>query len=92
MRLINGQTPDQVLVQVQSSQRSGRGFNYRQLEDYGGGIVYEVKEEQQKSKKVQQKGKVWYLNLVPTKGSNGTVVVEWGHNPNRPSRVQRKKS
>lgn len=78
MKLINGMSPDQVQIKVLSSQKSsGKDFTITPLENFGGGTVWEVKQE----------SKVWYLNLVPTTGSTkGTVVVEWKRDPTSSSK------
>lgn len=70
---IDGKKPDQVQVQVLNSQRSGKNFQVSELGNYGEGKVY----------KVQQESKVWYFNLILTKGSSGTVVVVWKRDPSQ---------
>jgi hypothetical protein len=68
MRLVRGQTPQQLLSNVFNPS----GYQPKSLAVFGGGQLYELK-----------KGtfKPFYLNLVPAQGGKGTIVVVWRSKP-----------
>lgn len=75
---MDGKTPEQVYISVLNSQLQSGNFQTEQKPDYGGGTVYEIK----------QNDTVWYLNLVPTTDGRGTIIVVWQHDPSHPTPVQ----
>lgn len=72
IRLIADRIPEQVFDTVFAQALKSSGFEVNPQGEYGGGIVYEVKQE----------GFVTYLNLVPTSDRQGTIVVSWSSMPN----------
>lgn len=72
IRLIPDRIPEQVFDTVFAQALKSSGFEVNPQGEYGGGIVYEVKQE----------SFVTYLNLVPTSDRQGTIIVAWSSMPN----------
>lgn len=72
IRLIPDRIPEQVFDTVFAQELKSSGFEVTPQGEYGGGIVYEVKQE----------SFVTYLNLVPTSDRQGTIIVAWSSMPN----------
>ncbi len=72
IRLIPDRIPEQVFDTVFAPTLKSSGFEVNPQGEYGGGIMYEVK----------QGTFVTYLNLVPTSDRQGTIVVAWNSVPN----------
>lgn len=72
IRLIADRLPEQVFDTVFAQALKSSGFEVNPQGEYGGGIVYEVKQE----------SFVTYLNLVPTSDRQGTIIVAWSSMPN----------
>lgn len=65
--------PDRVMEEMLEPDLQSSGISVVSQGEYGGGTVYELNKD----------GTVLgYLNLVPTKGSIGTMIVVWNQNPN----------
>lgn len=65
--------PDRVLEEVLEPDLHSSGMSAIAQGEYGGGEVYSLNKD----------GVVLgYLNLVPTKGSIGTMIVVWNRDPN----------
>lgn len=65
--------PDRVMEEMLEPDLQSSGIAVVSQGEYGGGTVYELNKD----------GTVLgYLNLVPTKGSIGTMIVVWNRNPN----------
>lgn len=71
---IAGKTSVQVYVEILVTQGQHNNFQVLERGTYGQGTVYEVKQE----------SNTWYFNLVPTKNSDGTVIVVWQRDPSAP--------
>lgn len=72
IRLIPNQLPEQVFDTVFAPTLKTSNFEINPQKEYGGGMVYEVK----------QGDFVTYLNLVPTSDRQSTIVVAWSSLPN----------
>lgn len=73
MILILGK-PEPVFKTVFASRFTNSGFEVKQEQGgYGGGLLYQVK----------QNTFVRYLNLVPTKDGTGVLVVVWNRSPTK---------
>ncbi|WP_009634460.1 hypothetical protein [Synechocystis sp. PCC 7509] len=72
IRLIPNQLPEQVFSTIFAPALKSSGFEVNPQGEYGGGMVYEVKQETF----------ITYLNLVPTSDRQGTIVVAWNSLPN----------
>ena len=73
---IEKETPKQVFQKYETNLKNS-GFTLSSLPDYGGGLLYEIKQE----------STVYYLNLLKTPGKDiTTIVVIW---TTRPSTVQK---
>ncbi|MGG6270069.1 hypothetical protein ACQ4M3_32630 [Leptolyngbya sp. AN03gr2] len=70
--LILEQTPEQVFTTFFQSKLDSTVFRVVSQPNYGGGLVYEIR----------QGDFVRYLNLIPTKDQTGTIVVIWNKRPN----------
>ncbi|MBD2096108.1 hypothetical protein H6F90_13250 [Trichocoleus sp. FACHB-591] len=73
LKVVRGQTPEQILVSTITPTLQGNGFTIsaNSSGEYGGGLLYQI-----------QKGKfTGYLNLVPTKDGTGTIVTVWTSSP-----------
>ena len=71
IRLIPNQLPEQVFNTVFAPTLKTSNFEINPQKEYGGGMVYEVK----------QGTFVTYLNLVPTSDRQSTIVVAWSSIP-----------
>ena len=71
IRLIPNQLPEQVFNTVFAPTLKTSNFEINPQKEYGGGMVYEVK----------QGTFVTYLNLVPTSDHQSTIVVAWSSIP-----------
>lgn len=75
MKLVSSQGPKQLFDSYfVPSLRDLKYQSPKIMTSFGGGQVYELRKE--------AKSKPFYLNLVPTKGGKGTIVVVW---PSQPS-------
>lgn len=73
LKLVPGQTPDQLFSSYFSAQLGQLGYQAAPIgAGYGGGLLYEIKKGSLKP---------FYLSLVPTKSGSGTVVAVWRSNP-----------
>lgn len=70
IKWISLKAPDVVLDELKP-QLKGIGIEPTTQGQYGGGTVYQVKKG----------SSVRYINLVPTKGSIGTLVIVWNRDP-----------
>lgn len=71
IKWISLKTPDVVLDELKP-QLKGINVEPTTQGEYGGGTVYQIKKG----------SSVRYINLVPTKGSIGTIVIVWSRDPN----------
>lgn len=71
IKWISLKEPDVVLDELKPQLKS-IGIEPTTQGEYGGGTVYQVKKG----------SSVRYINLVPTKGSIGTLVIVWNRDPN----------
>jgi hypothetical protein len=75
---IEKETPEKVFNIFEASLQKA-GFTVSPLENYGGGLLYEVK-----SKKEGNPEKIaFYLNLLLIPDKSGTIVVIWKQNPQK---------
>ncbi|TYQ30308.1 hypothetical protein [Pseudanabaena sp. UWO310] len=65
--VILDKNPEQLFSNFFAPQLQNHKFDISQMSDYGGGLIYKVK----------QGSFVRYLNLLPTQSGVGTVVVIW---------------
>ncbi|ELS30648.1 MULTISPECIES: hypothetical protein [Pseudanabaena] len=65
--VILDKNPEQLFSNFFASQLQNHKFEISQMSDYGGGLIYKVK----------QGSFVRYLNLLPTQSGVGTIVVIW---------------
>jgi hypothetical protein len=64
-------TPEQLFLEFFTENLGSHDFNVSQLPNYGGGLLYEMK----------QGDFTRYLNLIPTQDGTGTLVVFWNRLP-----------
>ncbi|WP_143780448.1 hypothetical protein [Leptolyngbya sp. 'hensonii'] len=71
---IEAKTPMQVYVDILVTQGQQSQFQVAEKGTYGGGTVYEVKQDHA----------TWYFNLIPTKDLTGSIIVVWLQDPSQP--------
>ncbi|MBD2103416.1 hypothetical protein [Leptolyngbya sp. FACHB-261] len=70
--LVSASTPKRLFDETLAPSLQAQGFSVSEIKNYANGPVYEVK----------QGVFTRYLNLVPTRNGQGTVVVLWSNLPN----------